>query len=317
MRPLPVRSSRNFGVRARESGHSRVPAPAGRDDGPEAVQVGGGHGAHPAIRPPDSPALPWPDELPVNPPRTFPELLAARLRERPGPTPRHGVRRRHRRAHRAVGDDVRQLGEQDREPAHRRARSRRRATRCCSTCRRTGWCRCSSARPGAAALAVTTDRRRSRTTSWSADPTRSTGTTAPTRSWPARCCPFAVRFAEPLPPGVLDYGVLWPGQSDVFVPLEPPTPDTAAWLTRRRAHAGRAARGGRRGRLRTRACGCSPTCTRPPTTGCRRSSVRWSAGARWCCCATRRNSTWPARLRGRAGHVQLERDVPRSATRAS
>ena len=43
--------------------------------------------------------------------------------------------------------------------------------------------------------------------------------------------PFAVRFPEPPPPGVLDYGVLWPGQSDVFVPLDPPTPDTPAWLT--------------------------------------------------------------------------------------
>jgi uncharacterized protein (TIGR03089 family) len=42
--------------------------------------------------------------------------------------------------------------------------------------------------------------------------------------------PFAVRFAQPLPPGVLDYGVLWPGQSDVFVPVTPPTPDTPAWL---------------------------------------------------------------------------------------
>jgi uncharacterized protein (TIGR03089 family) len=42
--------------------------------------------------------------------------------------------------------------------------------------------------------------------------------------------PFGVRFPEPLPTGVLDYGVLWPGQSDVFVPLDPPTPDTVAWL---------------------------------------------------------------------------------------
>lgn len=42
--------------------------------------------------------------------------------------------------------------------------------------------------------------------------------------------PFAVRFAEPLPAGVLDYGVLWPGQSDVFVPVTLPTPDTPAWL---------------------------------------------------------------------------------------
>jgi hypothetical protein len=28
---------------------------------------------------------------------------------------------------------------------------------------------------------------------------------------------------------VTDYGVLWPGQSDVFVPITPPTPDTPAW----------------------------------------------------------------------------------------
>ncbi len=35
--------------------------------------------------------------------------------------------------------------------------------------------------------------------------------------------PFAVRFpgADPLPDGVLDYGLLWPGQADVFVPMEP------------------------------------------------------------------------------------------------
>jgi uncharacterized protein (TIGR03089 family) len=42
--------------------------------------------------------------------------------------------------------------------------------------------------------------------------------------------PFAVRFPDPLPADVLDYGVLWPGQSDVFFPLVPPTPDTPAWL---------------------------------------------------------------------------------------
>ncbi|RNL78627.1 TIGR03089 family protein [Nocardioides marmorisolisilvae] len=33
--------------------------------------------------------------------------------------------------------------------------------------------------------------------------------------------PFATRFTEPLPPGVLDHGVLWAGQSDVFSPIEP------------------------------------------------------------------------------------------------
>ncbi len=40
--------------------------------------------------------------------------------------------------------------------------------------------------------------------------------------------PFAVRFRESLPAGVLDYGVLWPGQSDVFL-ATPPSPDTVAW----------------------------------------------------------------------------------------
>ena len=38
--------------------------------------------------------------------------------------------------------------------------------------------------------------------------------------------PFAVRFADPLPAGVLDYGVLWPGQSDVFVGLDAAEPRT-------------------------------------------------------------------------------------------
>ena len=43
--------------------------------------------------------------------------------------------------------------------------------------------------------------------------------------------PFAVRFADPLPAGVLDYGVLWPGQSDHFLALDPPSPDTVAWIS--------------------------------------------------------------------------------------
>ena len=42
--------------------------------------------------------------------------------------------------------------------------------------------------------------------------------------------PFAVRFPEALPPGVLDFGLAWPGQSDVFVPVLPPTADTPAWV---------------------------------------------------------------------------------------
>ncbi len=43
--------------------------------------------------------------------------------------------------------------------------------------------------------------------------------------------PFAVRFADPLPSGVLDFGLLWPGQSDVFIGLTPPSPDTVAWVS--------------------------------------------------------------------------------------
>lgn len=40
--------------------------------------------------------------------------------------------------------------------------------------------------------------------------------------------PFAVRFPDPLPEGVDDFGALWPGQSDVFVASTPPTPATVA-----------------------------------------------------------------------------------------
>jgi len=48
--------------------------------------------------------------------------------------------------------------------------------------------------------------------------------------------PFATRFGEPLPDGVLDHGVLWPGQSDVFSPVDPtdlalPIPDDRRVLT--------------------------------------------------------------------------------------
>lgn len=57
----------------------------------------------------------------------------------------------------------------------------------------------------------------------------------PGRRAPVLACslrPFATRFAEPLPAGVLDHGVLWAGQSDVFVPLEPVGADTPAWVGR-------------------------------------------------------------------------------------
>ncbi|HET6151532.1 MAG TPA: TIGR03089 family protein [Marmoricola sp.] len=48
--------------------------------------------------------------------------------------------------------------------------------------------------------------------------------------------PFAVRFAEPLPDPILDHGVLWAGQSDVFSPTGPsdlgtPEPDDRRVIT--------------------------------------------------------------------------------------
>jgi uncharacterized protein (TIGR03089 family) len=43
--------------------------------------------------------------------------------------------------------------------------------------------------------------------------------------------PFAVRFPDPLPGPALDFGLLWPGQSDVFIGATPPSPDTVAWLS--------------------------------------------------------------------------------------
>ncbi|MGH3411983.1 MAG: TIGR03089 family protein [Marmoricola sp.] len=40
--------------------------------------------------------------------------------------------------------------------------------------------------------------------------------------------PFAVRFPDPLPDGVDDFGALWPGQSDVFTPAPAPGPASVA-----------------------------------------------------------------------------------------
>lgn len=51
-------------------------------------------------------------------------------------------------------------------------------------------------------------------------------------SGPVLACsllPFAVRFPDGPPEGADDYGALWPGQADVFVPVVPPQPSTVAW----------------------------------------------------------------------------------------
>ena len=57
---------------------------------------------------------------------TFATILAAPAAGRRRPAAGHVLRRRHRRAHRAVGDDVRQLGREDRLAAGRGARPRAR-----------------------------------------------------------------------------------------------------------------------------------------------------------------------------------------------
>lgn len=41
--------------------------------------------------------------------------------------------------------------------------------------------------------------------------------------------PMGVRFAEPLPAGVADFGVEVWGQPDAFFPLDPPAPEDPAW----------------------------------------------------------------------------------------
>jgi uncharacterized protein (TIGR03089 family) len=41
--------------------------------------------------------------------------------------------------------------------------------------------------------------------------------------------PLGARFADPLPTGVVDYGAVVLGQPDAFLPLDPPTPEDAAW----------------------------------------------------------------------------------------
>ena len=110
MRPVPVRSCRNFGDADRDSGHSRVPAAAGRHDGPEVLDRR--HGGHPRV-------ISLMTDVPAG-------AVAGLLRTRPRPPAGHLLRRRDRRAGRAVGHDVRQLGGEGRLAARRRARARAR-----------------------------------------------------------------------------------------------------------------------------------------------------------------------------------------------
>ncbi len=41
--------------------------------------------------------------------------------------------------------------------------------------------------------------------------------------------PFAVRFPDALPPGVIDFGLAWPGRATCSHPCRQPTPETQAW----------------------------------------------------------------------------------------
>ena len=151
-----------------------------------------------------------------------------------------------------------------------------------------------------AGLAVTTTPRE-RTTWWSCGPDTLAQHAALRRCWPARCCPSRCAFAEPLPGGVLDYGLLWPGQSDVFFGHGPPGPDTLAWRSEDRPpDPGGPARGSRGRRLRA---GVRLLTDVHPAEGHGVPAFLGAVGARrvaWCCVTHR----------GRA-------DVGRSSARTS
>ena len=243
---------------------------------------------------------------PVTPSRTFPDLLAARLQHRPGPTPAHGVRRRHRRTHRALGDHLRQLGEQDRQPVHRRARARRRRHR--------------APRPAGPLAGAGVPRRRVERRARRHDRSRraprprrlrpglgSAGTTgAHGRRLLAAALRGAVQRAAAGRRSRLR--LLWPGQSDVFVALGPAEPRHPR-VERRGRHPdpGRAARGSA-ARPRSR----GPAAHRPAP-GDRRTACRPSCPAR-----ARRLAGAGAPRRGRArGPLVTRTSGPRAGCGAA
>ena len=156
---------------------------------------------------------------------TFAELLAAELRRDPGRPLLTWYDERHRRAGRAVGDDLRQLGGQDRLAARRgaRPRARRRAAgRPAEPLAGTGVPRRRLDRRAGGGLPAVGD----------ATPDAVVCGPAALATWapraddlPVLACsllPMGVRFAEPLPPGVHDVGVEVWGQPDAFTPYDPP-----------------------------------------------------------------------------------------------
>ena len=143
VRPLPVRSSRNFGRAARESGHSRVPAPPA---GTTAHRSPGLEGVMARILPSraDSPRT---TVARMRTARTFPELLdrgcaptrPSRSSRRTTTSPASGPSCRSRPT---------STGSARRPTCSPTSSASTRATPSCSTCPRTGWCRCSSGPPG-------------------------------------------------------------------------------------------------------------------------------------------------------------------------
>ena len=210
-RPLPVRSCRNFGDDDARQRPQPGAGAAGRDHGPEVLDVRRARSAWWHCR--ATPTLACDDHL-----RDGPGAPAARRRR---PAARHVLRPRHRRADRAVGDDVRQLGRQDRVAARRGARPRARPD--------------DPDRPADALAGPGLPRRRldgraggrRRTTTADAvvcGPDGLDRWAERAADVPVLACalhPLGVRFAEPLPAGVHDFGVEVWSQPDAFVAVRP------------------------------------------------------------------------------------------------
>ena len=126
--------------------------------------------------------------------------------------------------------------------------------------------------------------------------------------------PFAVRFAEPLPSGVHDFGLLWPGQSDVFLGVDPPSPDTVAWVSEERPRT--------QSELLEAAAALNHTARRATThrraprragTVCPPSWLRWCPAGPWCCCGTPQSATWSARREDERATAELRAGISRRA----
>ncbi len=235
VRPVPPRSSRNFGRAARDNGHRRVPAPpAGTTAHSRSVAGGLGTGSVMArILPPRPGVRVAATVEQMTTPRTFPELVTQRLRTDPGQPlvtaydDASGERTELSVTTYAnwVNKTANLLTEElDLEagdtllldlPAHWLV----------PVFLGAAW---------SAGIAVT-DTPEVEHSVVVCGPDTVAGHRGADVVVACSLRPFAVRFPEPLPEGVLDYGLLWPGQSDYFLGLTPPTPDTVAWVSTGRA----------------------------------------------------------------------------------